>query len=368
MAPTGLDLSHRALLSRWKSGDAAAVFELLNLHHEALMPLVRTANLTVGRASMEDHQDLLTDIALALAEVGFSEFSKSQNADEPASFLSVCEKLAKELVGTILERSRTEESADHPRLDELSNPPDGTYFPGDHSFRLDMNQAYELLSERDPQLMKLLALSFEGGLTEVELVGHFGVHRSTIYRRKRRALSVLAQAFGYWESRFAKKEEGAFPPDSSEHVIVERPRVQIDLISPELLVAIQRHPDLLRTLDWRKFELVLARILEEFEYEVALTSQTADGGVDIFALKQDGTFGPERFLLQAKRWSTAVGVVSVRELLFLHNYHRVSKSCLATTSTFTRGAWRLGWEYRWQLDLRDFDLLHQWIEKLRREK
>jgi restriction endonuclease Mrr len=66
-------------------------------------------------------------------------------------------------------------------------------------------------------------------------------------------------------------------------------------------------------------------------------------------------------LIQAKRWSNRVGVEPVRQLLFLHSHHRVTKSCLATTSVFTEGAWALATQYRWQLELRDLDGIRDWV-------
>ena len=137
--------------------------------------------------------------------------------------------------------------------------------------------------------------------------------------------------------------------------------IRLDLIDLALYRALKQHPELLRTLHWRTFEKLLADVLERFGYEVELQKGTQDGGVDLYAIKRGGAFGPERFLLQAKRWSHAVGVEPVRQLLFLHSYHKMTKSCLATTATFTSGAWALGAEHRWQLDLRDFEGVQEWL-------
>lgn len=137
--------------------------------------------------------------------------------------------------------------------------------------------------------------------------------------------------------------------------------ITLNLVSPELIKAIAAHPDLMKTLHWRNFERLLARVLEDFGYQIELLRGTKDGGVDIFALRGNREFGDHKYLLQAKRWSNSVGVEAVRELLFLHEYHRVSKSCLATTSRFTSGAWELANQYAWQLELKDFEGLKKWI-------
>jgi hypothetical protein len=137
--------------------------------------------------------------------------------------------------------------------------------------------------------------------------------------------------------------------------------ITLDLVDPLLLDLLAKNPNLLKTLEWRTFEKLLARILADLGYEIELQGGTKDGGVDIFALKRDSIFGSHRYLLQAKRWSHAVGVEPVRELLFLHGHHRMTRSCLATTSRFTSGAWELARDYAWQLELRDFDKLLEWI-------
>jgi restriction system protein len=137
----------------------------------------------------------------------------------------------------------------------------------------------------------------------------------------------------------------------------------LPLVTPELLDAIKTDPELLRTVDGRSFERILAELLERQGYQVELQRGTKDGGIDIFALLRTGPMGPHRYLVQAKRWTNAVGVAPVRELMFLHSRHHVTKSCLVTTSRFTKGAWKLAEDYRWQLELRDFESLQEWIAK-----
>lgn len=147
--------------------------------------------------------------------------------------------------------------------------------------------------------------------------------------------------------------------------LIERPFgtvAVLNLVSPELLRALRREPNLLEQLGWRQFEGLLAEVLARLGYEVELQRGTKDGGVDIFAVKRVDPFGPHRYLLQAKRTKNSVGIRPVRELIFLHQHHRVTRSCLATTSVFTRGAWRLAEEYSWQLELKDSAKLREWID------
>jgi restriction endonuclease Mrr len=140
--------------------------------------------------------------------------------------------------------------------------------------------------------------------------------------------------------------------------------IRLNVIDLALYKALKSNPELLYTLEWRVFERMLADMLERFGFEVELQRGTKDGGVDLFAVKRKGLMGAERFLLQAKRWKHNVGVEPIRQLAFLHQHHRVTKSCLATTATFTKGAWELGRQYAWQLELRDHEGLQEWISSV----
>lgn len=136
----------------------------------------------------------------------------------------------------------------------------------------------------------------------------------------------------------------------------------LDHVSPRLIKELTESPERVQFLDWRNFEYLLEALLDQFGYRVDLQRGTKDGGVDLFALSRaDHPFGPHKYLLQAKKWKNAVGVAPVRELKFLHDEHRMTKSCLVTTSRFTSGAWRLAKQFPYQLELRDFEGFQEWI-------
>jgi restriction endonuclease Mrr len=114
-----------------------------------------------------------------------------------------------------------------------------------------------------------------------------------------------------------------------------------DLSTCTLLTTLLSDAQLSHSIDWRTFEKVLARALEEMGYEIELRRGTKDGGIDIIALRHDSQFGRHRYLVQAKRTKQRVGVEPVRELPFLQQHVGATKACLVTTSTFTKGAWQL---------------------------
>lgn len=143
---------------------------------------------------------------------------------------------------------------------------------------------------------------------------------------------------------------------------------ELNNIDLALYNELTNNPKLLQSLNWRVFEKLLADILSTFEYDIELLRGTKDGGIDIVALKKDSPLGIHRYLIQAKRWKNKVGVEPVRSLIWAHNDYRVTKSCLATTSLFTKGAWELANNYRWQVELKDYHKILEWIDSAKKIK
>lgn len=135
---------------------------------------------------------------------------------------------------------------------------------------------------------------------------------------------------------------------------------QIDI---ELYQALISNPDLIKTLNWRLFEKLIADILESFNYEVELMQGTKDNGIDVIAVKKVDVFGIHRYLIQAKRWNNKVGVEPVERLLFKQKDFNATKACLVTTSHFTKGAWLLAQNYKYSLELKDFERFQDWLKQ-----
>jgi RNA polymerase sigma factor (TIGR02999 family) len=228
----------------------------------------------------------------------------------------------------------------------------------------DLDNALNDLEVSDPGLVRIIEARLFAGLSLSEIAAAFGVSRSTVVRDWATAKHFLASVLYPRQPGSTQSQGGSASQELTAPEIVERPFgdiIVLDLISPDLMAAIRQDARMLGTLGWREFERLLAETLARLGYEVELQRGTKDGGIDIFAIKRADPFGPHRYLLQAKRSRNAIGVNPVRELLFLHQHHRMTRSCLATTSMFTRGAWKLAGEYPWQLDLKDAENLREWI-------
>jgi restriction system protein len=173
---------------------------------------------------------------------------------------------------------------------------------------------------------------------------------------------MVATSLGEFASRGSMPMATA-EADNRDGLIIPRPVIQFSAIDLLLYKELVSRPELLRQLNWRLFEELLADILETFGYRVDLMKGTKDGGIDIVAFSTSGDFGEEMYLLQAKRWKRRVGVAPVRQLLFCHSDRKATRSCLATTGEFTGGAWTLAGRYKWQLGLRDFEGLQSWVQR-----
>ena len=84
------------------------------------------------------------------------------------------------------------------------------------------------------------------------------------------------------------------------------------------------------------FEHYMAEVFRDQGYEVELTPQSGDQGVDLL-LKKQGL----RTAVQLKRYQGAVGNKAVQEIHSGVGYYDADGGWVITTSTYTRGARQL---------------------------
>lgn len=146
---------------------------------------------------------------------------------------------------------------------------------------------------------------------------------------------------------------------------LESPIIKIDFekISKELTKYLLKNPDGLYKLSPRKFEELVAYLMEKNGYEVSLTQQSKDGGIDIFALRKDD-FGNFLTIVECKKYarSRPVGVGIVRSMYGVLNVENASHGIIATTSTFTSGANKMARQYKYQLSLKDHADIITWMK------
>ena len=112
-------------------------------------------------------------------------------------------------------------------------------------------------------------------------------------------------------------------------------------------------------LDWRELEWLCGVAYKQMGYQVIVTHQGDDDGVDVFAANR--TLGQKGLVvIQAKKWrdSNPVGKREVRELLGTIDLHRATNGVLATTGRYEAGALEMA-----ERDPR-IELLQQFAEEL----
>lgn len=134
-------------------------------------------------------------------------------------------------------------------------------------------------------------------------------------------------------------------------------------VSDEFLRRLHGQPGLLHQLTPRGFEELVAELLGRLKYEVTLTPASKDGGKDIYAAKKDhlGTF---LYVVECKKYAPdhPVGVGVVRQLNGVVQAERATAGILATTSFFTKGAKEFQQKISFQLSLKDYLGIRDWIE------
>lgn len=133
----------------------------------------------------------------------------------------------------------------------------------------------------------------------------------------------------------------------------------------DLLYEVNKNPDIVYSIDSRKFEELIAHIFSIHGFMVELTKKTRDGGRDIIAIKSDLNIRL-KYLIECKRYSAnnPVNVELVRALYGVQMQEGANKSVLATTSRFTPDAKEFANKQNtteWGMDLKDISDIRQWI-------
>lgn len=172
----------------------------------------------------------------------------------------------------------------------------------------------------------------------------------------------------FFESlRVAEAEEELYQSDET----VERGesrvlRLDLEQINDELIRRLAERPELMRQLDPRKFEELIAELLRDKGYDVTLTPRSRDGGCDIIAIRRDD-IGSALTLVECKRYASdhPVGVEIVRGLYGVVCSENASRGLIATTSHFTRGARAFRDRHEYRLSLADFGFLTTMLQQFR---
>jgi len=133
-----------------------------------------------------------------------------------------------------------------------------------------------------------------------------------------------------------------------------------------LLREISVDPRMVFNMPPRRFEELVAELLERSGYTVTLTPQTRDGGKDMYSAKHD-EFGSFLYIVECKRQAPdrPVGVGVVRALHGVAQHERVNAAMVMTTSYFSGPARAFVEDLRYQVSLKDYFDLRFWLDRHR---
>ncbi len=140
-------------------------------------------------------------------------------------------------------------------------------------------------------------------------------------------------------------------------------------VGEDLLFRAARNPEIMRKITPRAFEELMAEVFDSFGYEVELTAPSRDGGVDLIAVRQLQGI-PFRLLVECKRYvpPNKIGVGRVRELWGVKSSRSASQALLVTTSYFTRGAEEFQRRHLYELELKDFGAVTEWVQDVAKRR
>ena len=149
-------------------------------------------------------------------------------------------------------------------------------------------------------------------------------------------------------------------PDGEFSTIVKPVIISASTLLAEKLKA---QPHSVVGLSPRQFEELLAELLNDMGYEVQLTKATRDGGKDILAF-MNTPLGKTLCLVEAKKYrqDRTIGVELVRTLYGTLCDYQANSAMLVTTSTFSKDAKEFQSRHEYQLSLRDYGHLVDWIK------
>lgn len=93
----------------------------------------------------------------------------------------------------------------------------------------------------------------------------------------------------------------------------------------------------IHTMDGYDFERLITQLLKNMDFSVEMTSLSGDGGVDIIAYSNAAIF-KGKYLVQCKRWNSAVGEPAVRDLYGVVLSENANKGIIITNSSFSKKA------------------------------
>lgn len=139
-------------------------------------------------------------------------------------------------------------------------------------------------------------------------------------------------------------------------------RIDISEVNDWMLNELNKNPIDLYQLSSRRFEELIAEILMRKGYNVELTPATHDDGKDIYVASKND-LGSFLYIVECKKYKPThkVGVNILRDLYGVLSKERATYGIAITTSYFSKPAKEFQQELQFQMSLKDFDSIKQWL-------
>lgn len=125
-------------------------------------------------------------------------------------------------------------------------------------------------------------------------------------------------------------------------------------------------PALLRSLEWKRFEMVCAEYFRLLGKRIETASHGPDGGIDARVYAKDSNVMESA--IQCKAWDGMVGIKPIRELFGVMAHESAGKGIFMATSGFTEEARQFAAEHGDKLFLIDGEKFLSMLSKLPEEK
>ena len=120
----------------------------------------------------------------------------------------------------------------------------------------------------------------------------------------------------------------------------------------------------LQNVSSRQFEELIAELLRADGYqEVRLIPRHNAPGPDVIAICAGPSGQQQQYLVECKRWRSAVGISVVRDVMYrVDTELRATGGVIVTSSRFTRQATEIAQStHKWRLTLKDAHDIHEWV-------
>jgi restriction system protein len=150
---------------------------------------------------------------------------------------------------------------------------------------------------------------------------------------------------------------------------VEGQLLVVQDISSELIARLAKEPTLIYQLEPRKFEELVAKLLEAQGCRVTLTKRTRDGGYDILGQYSSGP-AELLFLAECKRYApdNKVGVEVIRGLYGVTEARNANFGLVITSSSFTRDAKEEKLRIGPRIQLKEYEDVRSWLSSARKSE